>query len=215
MRRKEFIPQAEEEVDAFLQEMDHGFLGTVDGEGRPHVTPLNYVYWGGHIYFHGSRIGRKIEQLRERPAVSFAIAKPYAIIPSYFTDPKFACPATTFFKSVLIEGTAVIVEDVREKAQVMTAFMEKLQPEGGYAPIDPDDREYLPRIRGVAVVKIEGERRSAKFKFGQNKNEATLQNIAQGLAKRAGELDIETIRQMQTHCPHFQMYNDGADRMKS
>lgn len=202
MRRKEFTIEEHQEIEAFLSEMSFGFLGTLSEDGWPHVTPLNFVYTNGKIYFHGSKIGDKMKQLAQSPRVTFAVAKEYALIPSYFTDPKFACPATAYFKSVLVKGIASIVEDLQEKAVVFTAFMDKLQPEGGFAPFDVQDPDYAKRIAGVAIVQIEIGSLSAKFKFGQNTNDKQFNQIAAGLSDRQAPLDEETIELMKKYCPH-------------
>ncbi|MFD0712423.1 pyridoxamine 5'-phosphate oxidase family protein [Paenibacillus sp. GCM10027626] len=203
MRRKEFAvtKQDEEQMAAFLQEMNFGFLGTVDEEGQPGVTPLNYVFNNGTIYFHGSHIGEKMKRLRHNPRVSFSVAKEYAIIPSYFSDPEMACPATSYFKSVRIDGRAVVVDNLEEKAAVLEALMKKLQPEGGYRTIDAKDQAYIPRLKGVAVVRIEAERMSGKFKFGQNLNNARRQAVENGLADRGRPLDLDTMELMRKFCP--------------
>lgn len=98
MRRKEFKIEQEEEVAQFLQEMSFGFLGTSDEQGQPRVTPLNFVYMEGCFYFHGSHAGGKMESIRQQARVCFTVADEYALIPSYFSDPHLACPATAYFK---------------------------------------------------------------------------------------------------------------------
>jgi hypothetical protein len=201
MRRKEFGMHDREEIEAFLREMDHGFLGTVSDAGEPRVTPLNYVYHNGNVYFHGSRIGEKMRSIAANPKVCFSVAKPFSQIPSYWIDPDLACPATVFFKSVLITGTAEEVADLAEKADVFTALMNKLQPEGGYAPIDPDDERYRKQLAGTAVVKIRVESMSAKFKFGQNWNETRRETITDRLLERGHSLDEETVRMIGRYCP--------------
>jgi uncharacterized protein len=205
MRRKEFAIEADKqsEIEAFLAEMTFGFLGTISQDGWPHVTPLNYVYYKDNIYFHGSKIGQKMTDLKyAAEKVSFSVAKEYAIIPSYFSDPKLACPATAFFKSVYIMGSSSIVEDLAEKAAVLTAFMEKLQPEGGYDPITVEDRAYVPQLKGVSVVKITVQDITAKFKFGQNWPENRMEHTYDQLQQRNKDLDEETIRLMKQFCPH-------------
>jgi nitroimidazol reductase NimA-like FMN-containing flavoprotein (pyridoxamine 5'-phosphate oxidase superfamily) len=205
MRRKEFHIDGDnnqEELEAFLDEMSFGFLGTVSPDGRPAITPLNFIYVNGAVYFHGSRIGEKMTQLAANESVTFAVAREYAIIPSYFTDPLMACPATAYFKSVRIDGHAVIVEDPHEKATALEALMRKLQPEGGYKTIDADDPDYIPRLKGVAVVRIDPAQISAKFKFGQNVKEPARQAINEGLSQRGRAADAETIELMRRYCPH-------------
>jgi nitroimidazol reductase NimA-like FMN-containing flavoprotein (pyridoxamine 5'-phosphate oxidase superfamily) len=205
MRRKEFAIEEtkQTEVEDFFAEMSFGFLGTISADGWPHVTPLNFVYFNECIYFHGSRIGQKMENLKHAAEkVTFTVAKEYAIIPSYYSDPKLACPATAFFKSVFIKGSASIVVDLDEKASALSAFMEKLQPEGGYDPITAEDRAYIPQLKGVSVVRIEVQEITAKFKFGQNWNEDRLVQTAAHLSQRNRELDPETIALMEKFCPH-------------
>ncbi|WP_088835010.1 pyridoxamine 5'-phosphate oxidase family protein [Paenibacillus tyrfis] len=205
MRRKEFaMTEAENkmELETFLNEMSFGFLGTIGADGKPSVTPLNYVYHHGSIYFHGSRIGEKMNNLSLNEEVTFVIAKEYAIIPSYFEDPLLACPATAYYKSVRIDGRAVAVSDLREKADALEVFMRKLQPEGGYKTIDADDPDYSPRLKGVGLVRIDADHTSGKFKFGQNLKEPVRNGIIEGLAERGLLQDAETIELMRRYCLH-------------
>ncbi|UQZ33256.1 flavin-nucleotide-binding protein [Paenibacillus sp. PK3_47] len=202
MRRQEFKIEQEEEVTEFLQGMSFGFLGTSDEAGFPRVTPLNFVYTEGCFYFHGSHAGGKMEAIRRQPQVCFTVADEYALIPSYFSDPELACPATAYFKSVTAYGKAELVESPDEKAAVLSQFMKKLQPEGGYAPIDAGDPKYRPRLKGVAVIRIVPEELTAKFKFGQNLKEDARDKVTGGLAGRNGARDAETIEMMKKYCPY-------------
>lgn len=201
MRRKEFEVEEAQEVEAFLKEMSFGFLGTVGEDGWSRVTPLNFAYDGQNFYFHGSLAGEKMKHLAHDPRVSFTVAKEYAIIPSYFTDPNLACPASAFFKSVMVRGRAEKVQDPEEKATALTLFMEKLQPEGGYDPIRADDPQYTGQLKSVALFKIVPEAVSAKFKFGQNMNERKFSGVMDGLQERNLPLDPETIELMKKFCP--------------
>jgi nitroimidazol reductase NimA-like FMN-containing flavoprotein (pyridoxamine 5'-phosphate oxidase superfamily) len=202
MRRNEFEMMDHKETGLFLQEMSFGMLGTIGEDGWPQITPLNFVYYEDCIYFHGSRIGQKMKNLKADTRVTFSAAKEYAIIPSYLSDSKLACPATAFFKSVLIKGHAEMVEDPGHKAAVLTAFMQKLQPQGGYEPIDPGDADYAPQIKATSVVRINISSLSAKYKFGQNMPQTRLDPIIEGLQERGHELDAETIELMKAYCPH-------------
>ncbi|WP_223069469.1 pyridoxamine 5'-phosphate oxidase family protein [Paenibacillus caui] len=201
MRRTEFEIEQPEEMEAFLAEMSFGFLGTVGEDGLSRVTPLNFVYGNGVFYFHGSQAGEKMKHMKSDNRVSFTVAREFAVIPSYFTDPKLACPATSFFKSVMVQGTAHIVEDLDEKAQALSLFMNKLQPEGGYDPIDPKDPGYGGQLKAVAVYKVVPSAMSAKFKFGQNLKEPRRTHVMEGLRERDGDGDAETLQMMLKYCP--------------
>lgn len=212
MRRKEFdMAENREEAEAFLAEMTHGFLGTIGPGGWPGVTPLNYVYHADAIYFHGARIGEKMTSIAADPRVTFTVAKEFAIIPSYFTDPEMACPASAYFKSVSIRGRAHAVEDLEEKAEALEAFMHKLQSEGGYKPISATDRDYIPRLKGVSVVRIDVEAMTAKFKFGQNMKEDKRASVMEQLQERGRPLDAETAALMRQYCPHAAAGPDRAE----
>jgi nitroimidazol reductase NimA-like FMN-containing flavoprotein (pyridoxamine 5'-phosphate oxidase superfamily) len=160
------------------------------------------VYHGGAIYFHGSKAGQKMRNLRANPHATFSVSKEYAIIPSYFSNPKLACPATSYFKSVLIKGYGEIVDDLQHKAEALTAFMRKLQPEGGYAPIDPADPDYAGELRAVSVVRIRIVEMTGKYKFGQNLQPARRDAVIDRLIARGRELDAETAALMRQYCPH-------------
>ncbi|RCX19752.1 nitroimidazol reductase NimA-like FMN-containing flavoprotein (pyridoxamine 5'-phosphate oxidase superfamily) [Fontibacillus phaseoli] len=201
MRRKEFGVEDTQEIEEFLREMSFGFLGTVGEDGWSRVTPLNFVYDGHCFYFHGSLAGEKMKHLAHDARVSFTVAKEYAIIPSYFTDPNLACPASAFFKSVMVRGRAEKVQNLEEKAAVLTLFMEKLQPEGGYDPIVADNSQYTGHLKSVSVVKIIPETISGKFKFGQNMNETKFSGVVQGLEERHQDLDPDTVELMKKYCP--------------
>ncbi|KIL39101.1 flavin-nucleotide-binding protein [Gordoniibacillus kamchatkensis] len=204
MRRSEFSIEEQQEIDEFLQEMSFGYLGTYGEDGWPHITPLNYTYQNGYIYFHGSKKGAKMDEILASHKVSFAVAKEFAIIPSYFSDPRQACPATAYFKSVHIRGFAERVEDLHEKALALSGLMEKLQPEGGYAPITPDDPKYVGELKAVSVVKISIDSLTAKFKFGQNLKGGRRTKVMEGLMERGGAEDAAIVELMKKYCPMHQ-----------
>ncbi|AJY73615.1 pyridoxamine 5'-phosphate oxidase family protein [Paenibacillus beijingensis] len=202
MRREEFDEtENEAEVESFLNEMSFGFLGTVLEDGSPGVTPLNYVYLNGNIYVHGSRAGEKMRTLKKEDRVTFCVAKEYAVIPSYFSDPVMACPATTYFKSVVLKGTASQLEESEEKAAALEALMQKLQPEGGYKTITAGDPDYVPRLKGVAVIRIKVDQMSAKFKFGQNLAADKRRSLTDQLERRGCPFDHETASLMNRYAP--------------
>ncbi|GGH61863.1 hypothetical protein GCM10008014_37740 [Paenibacillus silvae] len=204
MRRKEFAVEEEQEMITFLDQYSFGFLGTVSPEGEPRVTPLNFVYMDGCFYFHGSLAGEKMKQIKQHSLVSFTVAEEFSLIPSFFSDPELACPATSFFKSVMAAGYAEPVKELEIKGKVLQRFMEKLQPQGGYVPIDAEDPRYTGQLKAVAVVRIVPERISAKFKFGQNLNPERFEHISGELHKRNEGRDQETAEMMRKYCPFHQ-----------
>ncbi|MCG7380572.1 pyridoxamine 5'-phosphate oxidase family protein [Paenibacillus sp. ACRSA] len=204
MRRKEFTVEEEQEIITFLDQCSFGFLGTISPDGQPRVTPLNFVYMDGCFYFHGSLAGEKMKQIKQNTSVSFTVAEEFSLIPSYFTDPELACPATSFFKSVMAFGQAEPVKDLEIKGRVLQRFMEKLQPQGGYVPIDAADSRYTGQLKAVAVVQITPERLTAKFKFGQNLSSEEFEDLSSKLEARNEGRDTETAEMMRKYCPFHQ-----------
>lgn len=204
MRRKEFTIEEEQEIITFLDQCSFGFLGTISPDGHPRVTPLNFVYMDGCFYFHGSIAGEKMKQIKQNTSVSFTVAEEFSLIPSYFTDPELACPATSFFKSVMAFGQAEQVKDLEVKGRVLQRFMEKLQPQGGYIPIDATDPRYTGQLKAVAVVQITPERLTAKFKFGQNLSSEQFEDLSSKLEARNEGRDTETAEMMRKYCPFHQ-----------
>ena len=204
VRRKEFKVKDEYQQDViqFINEMNYGVLAMQGKEGFPIVVPLNYVYLNDAIYFHGSKLGEKMEVLTHVDKATFAITEEFATIPSYLEDSYFACPATTFFKSVIIYGHIKAVEDERLKHEVLNELMKKLQPEGGYSPIVYEDESYRKRVKATAVIELTIDKQSAKFKFGQNWKEEKHEKVKAHLNERQNELDIETIKLMERYCPY-------------
>lgn len=184
MRRQEFMKEDEHELAAIAQRCAVGYLGVHDAEGYPRVVPLNFVLKNRCIYFHGAQEGEKFDVLRNHPKATFSIVELYSMIPSYWLAKNYACPATVFFKSIYFRGTACLVHGLTEKAMALQALMEKHQPEGKYRPIAADDQMYLKPLQEVSVFKIIPIRIDAKFKFGQNYNEKTRQQLIENLEER-------------------------------
>jgi uncharacterized protein len=187
------------EMERFLAEMGHGYLGAVRPDGWPVVVPLNFVYVDGRVYFHGAAEGEKMESLVADGRVTFTVADGFSIVPSYFRDPKLACPATQYYKCVMIRGRARVVEDAVEKAAALQAMMEKLQPEGGHEPIAADNPIYRKSLRSTAVVAVEVEEMTAKFKFGQNLPAAKRDAVAERLSARGCPMDHATVDAMRRY----------------
>lgn len=104
----------------------------------------------------------------------------------------------------MASGLAERVEDLDIKGKVLRRFMEKLQPQGGYVPIDAQDSRYTGRLKAVAVVRIVPDRLSAKFKFGQNLTPERFDHISGELHKRNEGRDHETAEMMRKYCPYHQ-----------
>jgi len=196
LRRQEKELKDPEAVAQVLDAAEWGVLGLVSAEGAPLLVPLNFVRLGGNVYFHGARAGEKMEALRHQGKATFLVVDAYAQIPSYAFDPERACPASQYFKSVLLHGTLAEVEAPGRKAEVLDALMRKLQPEGGYRPITAEDPMYAGSVGAVAILELTVERSSAKCEVGQRLTPAKRESVRGLLEKRGGPADLRTLEAM-------------------
>lgn len=164
-------------------------------EHKPYAVPVNFVRVEDDIYFHGALKNKKMKMLEQNPKVSFSVVENYALIDSDFSSTEgLACPATQFFKSVSIDGVAVMQENRDVKAKVFEALMRKLQPKGGYKSFSHSD--YDKALKATALVKIKVEKITCKFKFGQYLKKDIFDRIVSALLERGTPIDMETVKEM-------------------
>lgn len=184
-------------IKEILADAEFGTLA-LSSENRPYSLPINFVEVNGSIYFHGAKKGKKIETIQKNQFASFSVVEPYSLIDSDFSSTKgLACPATHFFKSVIIDGKIEFVEDYDEKVLMLKEMMEKLQPKGGYKPLG--EEVYKKAINATLIYKLVPQNMDVKLKFGQKLTKDRFDMIIKNLEKRATPKDIETIKLMKEY----------------
>jgi ribosomal protein S18 acetylase RimI-like enzyme/nitroimidazol reductase NimA-like FMN-containing flavoprotein (pyridoxamine 5'-phosphate oxidase superfamily) len=183
----------------FLKEAEAVHLAFTRPDGAPVLRTLNAAVTDEWLLFHGAPSGEKAQCIG-RAAVAQA-EQIVATIPSYFTDPEKACPATTFFRSVQVHATLERVDDPHVKAEALQRIMRRYQPEGGHVPIDFDTPLYQNAVRGVLVFGMRLETLTGKAKLGQNKQPGEVQSIMDQLWQRGRVGDAEAIALMFEHHP--------------
>ncbi|MEW5796009.1 MAG: pyridoxamine 5'-phosphate oxidase family protein [Candidatus Zixiibacteriota bacterium] len=183
--------------DGISAEATVGYLGIVTPDGYPRVVPVNFATIGTQVYFHGAAHGEKHGVLAGGPRVTVAIVVPYAMIPSYWRSPDYACPATQYYKSILIRGRGAIVHEPDEKATALQALMEKHQPEGGFGRLDSADPLYRKGIDDVAIFRIDPDRIDIRTKFGENLTRETRLRIIEKLRECNQGRDADTTLEME------------------
>lgn len=167
-------------------------FAAADEAGAPILRTLSAVVVDGRLCFHGADDGEKLGLVGRRAVAS--CEEIVAQVASYWIHPEHACPASTYYRSALIEGRVERVDDLGQKARILTAIMERFQPEGGYAPIDPADKHYRKIVSELLVCELVPTRVSAKFKLGQHRSRTQIERILSGLWERAAPGDTAAIR---------------------
>ncbi len=183
-------------INQVLDKAEFGTLALCQ-DNKPYSLPINFVRVDHTIYFHGAKKGKKIDFLKNNSLVSFSVVGAFSMIQSYFSsNDNLACPATQFFKSVMIDGNITFVEDYDEKVLALQKLMEKLQSEGKYKPLKEDD--YQKVINVTSIFKLDIEVIRAKFKFGQHLDGDRFDMIIRHLKDRGKETDLATIELMKS-----------------
>lgn len=133
------------EVEHLLEESPVGRLGTCAG-GLPYVKPVNYLYRGGRVYFHGAPQGHAMDNLRRNPRVCFEVDRMEAVIPK-----ARSCDYSVAYSSVVAFGSARLVERDDEKREILAGLSRKYS--GGFDPLPPGPGD----LAGVAVVEVSVE----------------------------------------------------------
>lgn len=201
MRRTEFeMPPAD--ARALLAELPVIHLASTLADGTPVLRSLHGVVVDGWLAFHSAPKGEKTG-LVGRPAVVMA-EETVATVPSTFFDPEKACPATTYYRSVQVEGMIEELTEPAAKAAALQALMEKLQPEGGHVPITHDHPHYRAAVKGILVAGIRLERVAGKAKLAQNRKPAEVARLLESLWRRGAPGDtraLELIRAANPDAP--------------
>ena len=121
MRRKDRLMQ-EDRARELLAGGEYGILSMVSGDGQPYGVPLSYVVLEGDIYFHCAMDGQKIRNLSHEARVSFCVVGE--------TQPVFESnDFSTYYESVIVFGTAQMVEEESQKTVALMALCQKYLPE--------------------------------------------------------------------------------------
>lgn len=184
---------------AFLKQASVVHLAGTTDEGLPLLRSLNAAVSEDWLLFHGAPAGEKVSGLG-RQAVA-QVEEVVAAIPSYFTDPERACPATTFFRSVQVHGTLERIDDPHAKAAALQLLMQRYQPEGGHAPVSFDDPRYQNALRGLLVFGLRLDQLTGKAKLGQNRSPEDACHIMEQLWRRGAPGDARAVALMFEYHP--------------
>jgi len=149
MRRTD---RAMSEADAYklIEKETLGVLSTACAQGIPYGVPLNYCFTreDNAIFFHCALKGRKVDDMRANPHVSFTVLGKHRIIPEKLT---------TYYESVIVSGRASFVTDEDDKALRFDQLCSHLTP-----GIEWRRDGSCRFLKAVAIVRIDIESISGK-----------------------------------------------------
>lgn len=110
---------SQEEALSILSAAEYGYLSTATPDATPYGVPLSFCVQEGNIYFHCAMEGRKLDNLRQNPAVSFCAVGRTQMMPEKFG---------TQYESAIAAGEAQEVFD-GEKQAALEGLVQKYSPE--------------------------------------------------------------------------------------
>ncbi|EKV56070.1 nitroimidazole resistance protein [Brachyspira hampsonii 30446] len=102
-----------------LDKCSSGVLAVIGDDDYPYAVPLSYVYYDNKIFFHASKIGHKLDSIKNNNKVSFCVIEKDDVKPKEYT---------TYYRSVIVFGRAFISEDEKEKRDAIEKLALKYYP---------------------------------------------------------------------------------------
>ena len=129
-------------IDAILKQCKTCFVAMSDNN-VPYVLPLNFAMDGDRVILHSAQFGRMWETIKKNPKVciTWVLGEELA-----WQDELVGCSYRVKSKSVIVEGTAEIVEDLDEKERLVKQFMTQYS--------DLPFKFNAPAIRNVGVLLV-------------------------------------------------------------
>jgi len=150
--RTHFIHQRKE-IDSIWKECKTCYLA-MSVEDVPYLLPLNFAIDGDTVILHSAQQGRMWETIKKNPKVciNWTLGEELA-----WQDEMVGCSYRVKSKSVIVEGTAEIVDDYEKKERLIRKFMTQYS--------DLPFKFSAPAIRNVGVLVVKMEKLTAK-EFG-------------------------------------------------
>ena len=105
------------EAAEILKNGAYGVLALCGDGGFPYAVPINYVYDGGVIYFHGTAEGgHKLDSIKKCAQASFCVVEKADLAPEEFN---------TLFVSAIAFGRTEPITDAAEKRKVLELILQK------------------------------------------------------------------------------------------
>ncbi|MEG6521794.1 pyridoxamine 5'-phosphate oxidase family protein [Desulfotomaculum sp. 1211_IL3151] len=147
-------PLTEQQINQLLQRAQTGSLVTLNPDGTPYSTPIHFVYCGDAIFVHGLPKGKKLDNIAHDSRVGFSVYEMDKLLLDPHGKP---CDTNTKYESVIISGTAKLVNDMEEKRNVLKKIAEKYTPHLINTEI-PNNM-----VKGTAVIRIAVTEMTGKY----------------------------------------------------
>jgi uncharacterized protein len=155
-RKRERGSHERETIEAILDEGLIGHLGIVE-DGQPLVIPTLHARHGEIVYCHGSTASRTLKALAAGAPACLTVSLIDGLVLA-----RSAMHHSANYRSVVLLGTARLVEDPAERLRGFEAIVERLVPERWGEVRQPTEKE----LKATALLAFPIEEASAKIRTG-------------------------------------------------
>ena len=146
--------------ETVYQILDEGFLCHVGfvADGQPFVIPTSYGRKDGNLYLHGSAASRMLRNMQKegsKVCVTVTLVDGLVLARSVFNH-------SMNYRSVVVLGKAVLVDDPAEKLAALRVLSEHILPGRWDDSRQPNERE----LKQTSVLRLPIEEFSAKVRLG-------------------------------------------------
>ncbi len=138
------------EIIELLEKGTSGVLALLGDNDYPYAVPISYVYDNSKIYFHGSKMGHKIDAIRKCSKASFCVIAQDEISPEKYT---------TYFKSVIAFGKIRILEDENKIREAIEKLSIKYHPTDS---IENRNQEIAREWKALCMMELSVEHMTGK-----------------------------------------------------
>jgi nitroimidazol reductase NimA-like FMN-containing flavoprotein (pyridoxamine 5'-phosphate oxidase superfamily) len=156
-----------ETIDAILDEALICHLG-FEVDGQPYVIPTLHARVGDKVYVHGSAASRMLRHLASdvRVCLTVTLVDGLVLARSVFNH-------SVNYRSVVVLGTARLVEGDDEKVEALHALTEQLAPGRWEEARQPTAKE----LKATWILSLPIEEASAKVRTGAEEDEPEDENL--------------------------------------
>ena len=142
----------EDDTKTLLENATVGILSTVSKSNTPYGIPMNFVYINEVIYLHCALEGEKLDNIANCDNICFTVIDAVEVMPAAFA---------TKYKSAIVFGKIVVVEEREEKRQGLIAMIQKYSPDF----YEPGLRYIENAFESTKVLKIEVHKMTGKARL--------------------------------------------------
>lgn len=148
--RKKKNEISEEDAKELLRVSRRGVLAVNGDDGYPYAIPVNYFYDEANekIFFHGSRVGHKVDALKKCDKICFTVIGKEAVKQEAWAP---------FVKSTVVFGRCHLIEDPEYTLELLKRLAMKYFPDEKTADEEIDRSAKAAQMFEITIEHISGK----------------------------------------------------------